>query len=209
MADKPGFLATFRIEKKIWDKFRKIAQSNRTNASALLLGYIESVIAAGDIPQNKSYSPHPCIDADIDAAIKKLIANSLEDGAIGEKIDDCYQSMMVHLNEVQSQIYALKQEMLSKSDDISEKSSIAHHPSPVTNDQSPITNDQSPITNDQSPVTSPQPPITRSLSENIRTSLKRKGINASTEKIRAAFAAAGWNGSNYHEIRKDILDRLS
>ena len=45
--------------------------------------------------------------------------------------------------------------------------------------------------------------------ENIRTTLKRKNKTVSAEQIRAAFKDAGWDGDNYQEIRKAVIDSLS
>jgi hypothetical protein len=51
--------------------------------------------------------------------------------------------------------------------------------------------------------------IPRATIENIRTTLKRQNITVATEQIRQAFRAAGWNGSNYQEIREDVIKLLS
>lgn len=49
MSKQQGFLATFRIDEDLWGKFKDIAKTNRTNASALIVGYIESVVNAGEV----------------------------------------------------------------------------------------------------------------------------------------------------------------
>lgn len=66
------------------------------------------------------------------------------------------------------------------------------------------------VPNDELPVTNEQlADIEKSTIENIRTTLKRKNKTVTAEQIRKAFKAAGWDGSNYQEIRKDILAILS
>jgi hypothetical protein len=46
--------------------------------------------------------------------------------------------------------------------------------------------------------------------ENIRTTLKRKGVQPITnDQIRKAFSDAGWDGKNYQELRQAVIDSLS
>ncbi|MFM6158850.1 MAG: hypothetical protein ACKPE3_38690 [Sphaerospermopsis kisseleviana] len=94
---------------------------------------------------------------DIDNTVQKLIANSLVEGDVGDAIAKLQRKFADENNELQSQIYALqksldelKQEILSKIDNISQNSSDV--PSP----QSPVTSHQSSVTSHQSSVTSPQ-----------------------------------------------------
>jgi hypothetical protein len=93
-----GFLATFRIDQSLWEKFKAIAKSSRTNASALLLGYIEGVVGAGGlddfgilpIQQAESLSLQD-IDKYIDEKIKLLSiqqAESLSLQDIDKHIDE-------------------------------------------------------------------------------------------------------------------------
>ncbi|MFN5988246.1 MAG: hypothetical protein ACK47Q_02245 [Dolichospermum sp.] len=49
MTKQQGFLATFRIDEDLWGKFKDIAKTNRTNASALIVAYIEGVVSAGEV----------------------------------------------------------------------------------------------------------------------------------------------------------------
>ncbi|MFM6002257.1 MAG: hypothetical protein ACKPA7_02695, partial [Sphaerospermopsis kisseleviana] len=87
---------------------------------------------------------------DIDNAVKQLIANSLEDGIIGDAIAKLQRKFSDENNELQSQIYALqqtlndlKQELLSKIDNIPQSSSDVPSPqSPVTSPKSPNPNNQ-------------------------------------------------------------------
>jgi hypothetical protein len=51
--------------------------------------------------------------------------------------------------------------------------------------------------------------IPRATIENIRKTLIRKAITVSTKQIRKAFKDSGWNGSNYQEIREDVIKLLS
>ncbi len=52
-------------------------------------------------------------------------------------------------------------------------------------------------------------PITKAQIENIRTTLKRKGLVVRTQQIRKVFNEAGWNGSNYQEIKNKAIEILS
>ena len=54
-----------------------------------------------------------------------------------------------------------------------------------------------------------QLPIPNNTIENIRTTLKRKNKTVSAEQIRKAYYDAGWDGSNYQEIRKAVIELLS
>lgn len=229
-------LASFRINSERWEEFKKVAETQGKTATDLLNEYIDRVIGVGvgvgvdaapkisirDIDKRIDDKINTASIQDIDDTVKKLIADSLEDGIVGDAIAKVQRKLADENNELQRQIYALeesleqlKSEMLSKIDNILEKTSMPpSQQSPVTSLQSPVTSPQSPVTSPQSPVTSPQSPtepaqIERSHIENIRTTLKRKGISATTEQIRAAFFAAGWDGSNYQEIRKNILEILS
>ena len=49
MNKQQGFLATFRIDQTLWEKFKAIAKDKRTNASSLIIGYIEGVVSAGGV----------------------------------------------------------------------------------------------------------------------------------------------------------------
>ncbi|MFM6006883.1 MAG: hypothetical protein ACKPA7_24265, partial [Sphaerospermopsis kisseleviana] len=84
---------------------------------------------------------------DIDNAVRQLIADSLEEGDVGDAIAKLRRKFSDENNELQSQIYALqksldelKQEIASKIDNISEKCSS--HQSPVTSHQSSVTSPQ-------------------------------------------------------------------
>lgn len=205
----------------------KIAEAQGKTATDLLNEYIDRVIGVGadaapglpsdDSPKLSIRDIDKRIDKkiantisiqDVDDAAKKLIADSLEDGVIGEAIAKVQQKLSDENNELQRQIYALKESLEELKAAIPPV--VASSPqSPDTSPQSPVTSPQSPDTSPQSPIPNDQSPIERSHIENIRTTLKRKGISATTEQIRAAFFAAGWDGSNYQEIRKDILEILS
>jgi hypothetical protein len=79
MNKQQGFLATFRIDENLWGKFKAIAKDKRTNASSLIIGYIQGVVNAGGVDdfgvspvqqvQSISYAD---IDKYIDEKIKLL-----------------------------------------------------------------------------------------------------------------------------------------
>ena len=113
--------------------------------------------------------------------LKKLIDESLADGKIGDAIAKNYEAMMGQFNGLLEELQQLKNQL-------EELQSIP--PAAAANDQLPSLN--------------------KNEIENIRTTLKRKGIQSvSNDQIRKAFYDAGWNGHNYQEIRKAVIDSLS
>ena len=215
MKTKLDKLASFRINSERWEKFKSVAEAQGKTATDLLNEYIDRVIGVGvgvgvdaapklsirDIDKRIDDKINTASIQDIDDTVKKAISGSLEDGEIGEAIAKSYAAMMGNFNELLHQMEELKAAIPPVV--------APSHQSPVTSHQSPVPSQQSPDTSPQSPIPNDQSPIERSHIENIRTTLKRKGISATTEQIRAAFFAAGWNGGNYQEIRKDILEILS
>lgn len=57
MAKPQGFLATFRIDEELWGKFKDIAKNKQTNASALIIQYIQGVVSSGDVDNVPQSTP--------------------------------------------------------------------------------------------------------------------------------------------------------
>jgi hypothetical protein len=161
-ADK---LASFRIDNELWKQFQGIAATNSTTASALLVGYIESVVNTGNVNTpaidavNTTTEKKPSlsiqdIDKRIDDKIKTAIqdvntisiqniedladariAGSIADGDIGGAIAKCYRDMMGQFNEVLSRFEELK-------DSIPPAAAVPSSQSPVTNHQLPKTTEE-------------------------------------------------------------------
>ncbi|MFM7370992.1 MAG: hypothetical protein ACKO2Z_25035, partial [Sphaerospermopsis kisseleviana] len=159
MKPKLDKLASFRINSERWEKFKEVAENQGKTATDLLNEYIDRVIGVGvgvgvaDAPKLPIQDIDKRIDVRVSAAIQnidkriddkfntasiscidntvqKLIADSLEDGDIGEANAKLQRKFSDENNELQCQIYALqnvldelKQEILSKIDNISEKCS--------------------------------------------------------------------------------------
>ena len=188
-ADK---LASFRLNGELWEQFQDIAKNKNTTATALLIGYIQSVVNTGNVVATPQ-SIQPSIDnfpklsiqdinncivdkfitaiqgiittsiQDIDTAVKKLIDDALEDGEIGEAIAKSYAAMMGNFNELLHQMEELKA-AIPPAVAPSPQSPVTNHQSPVTSHQSPDTSLQLPVPSHQSPDTSPQSPVTSSQS---------------------------------------------
>lgn len=201
-----GFLATFRIDEELWGKFKDVAKNKQTNASALIIQYIQNTVGGNAIPQNidNSYqlSIHD-IDSRIDEKIKNIntpsiqniedmidarIGGSIADGDIKSAIAHSYKAVVDqtngHLEELQNQIRELKKQL----DEL--KSISPSAPVPPSADNSPALE------------------IPPNDMQNIRSTLNRKNIRVRADEIRKAFIDAGWNGNNFQEIRKDILEIL-
>jgi hypothetical protein len=81
-ADK---LASFRVDSQLWEQFQAIAKENNTNASALLVGYIKSVVNPNNVntsnlvvnTSSEVNSPHLSIQ-DIDSRIDEKIRQSIQ-----------------------------------------------------------------------------------------------------------------------------------
>ncbi|WP_413176432.1 hypothetical protein [Anabaena azotica] len=84
MTKSQGFLATFRIDEELWGKFKDIAKDAQTNASALLIRYIQGVVSSGGVdnspqatPQNIDNSPKLSIQ-DVEKIIDEKINSSIQ-----------------------------------------------------------------------------------------------------------------------------------
>lgn len=233
MIKTQGFLATFRIDEELWGKFKDIAKNKQTSASALIIQYIQGVVSSGGadnppaIPQNIDNSPHSYIqdiDNRIDEKIRQSIQNintpsiqNIEDlidariggsvhaGHIKDAIASSYVAATGQMNGLLGELQDLKSQL-------QELQLIP--PAPVseqlTTDNGQLTEDVDRLDSDFASDTQVIPDPTRNQIENIRTTLKRRGIHSITnEKIRNAFNAAGWDGDNLKEIRQAIIDSLS
>lgn len=84
MTKPQGFLATFRIDEELWGKFKDIAKNKQTNASALIIQYIQGVVSSGGVdnvsqptPQNIDNIPKLSIQ-DIEKIIDEKINSSIQ-----------------------------------------------------------------------------------------------------------------------------------
>lgn len=184
-------LASFRINSERWEKFKEVAETQNKTATDLLNEYIDRMIGVGvgvaDAPKISIRDIDKRIDArmraasiqDIDNAVKQQIANSLEDGDIGEAINKAYGAMMGQFNAVLEEMHALQ----------SQFAKLANSPA-MGNRTAELE-------------------IPHNKQQIIRAALHKKHIKVSSDQIRKAFKAAGWNGNNFEAIRNDILEILS
>jgi gas vesicle protein len=113
-------LATFRVDSADWQRFQDTAKQNNTTASALLIGFIQSVIESGidkvnqpsiqDIDkttqpsiQDIDKTTQPSIQ-DIDTMIDDKIRLSIQNGDIKEQSQELYAQVSINLNEVLHQM---------------------------------------------------------------------------------------------------------
>ena len=203
-ADK---LASFRVDSQLWELFQGYAKENNVTATALLVAYIKSVVNTGSVitsnpvvntsieVNNPSLSLQD-IDKRMDDKIQQSIHNintlSLQDidnriaesiaaGDIRDAIASSYAGVMGQMNGLIEELQQLKNQLQELQ---------SNPPAAAANDQLPSLN--------------------KNEIENIRTTLKRKGVQPITnDQIRKAFSDAGWNGKNYQELRQAVIDSLS
>ena len=214
-ADK---LASFRIDSQLWKQFQSYTEENNTNASALLVAYIKSVVNTSNVNTSSEVvntsSDHLSIhdiDSRIDEKIKasiqdintpsiqnieglidSRIGGSVQDGDIKDAIATSYAGMMGQFNGLLEELQDLKSQL-------QELKSVP----PVAADNSPAID--SPAI-DNSPA---ELEVPHNKQQIIRAALSKKNIKVSSAQIRKAFVDAGWDGNNFNEIKKDILAILS
>ena len=164
-ADK---LASFRVDSQLWEQFQSYAKENNTNASALLVAYIKSVVNTGNIitsnpvvnTSSEIIDPSLSIqdiDNRIDDKIKQSIqintpsiqqiedlidariASACQLGAVRDAIATSYKAVMGQFNGLLEQL-----DLKSQLQELQ-----SNPPAPATNDQLLTTDDQLPMTNDQ------------------------------------------------------------
>ena len=102
-------LATFRVDSADWQRFQDTAKQNNTTASALLIGFIQSVIESGIDKVNQpsiqdiDKTTQPSIQ-DIDTMIDDKIRLSIQNGDIKEQSQELYAQVSINLNEVLHQM---------------------------------------------------------------------------------------------------------
>ena len=114
-----------------------------------------------------------------DDSVLHLIKESIADGDIKDAISNSYAAVMGNFNGLLEELQDIKSQL----QELQIPPAAA-----AANDKLTIPNN---------------------TIENIRTTLKRKNKTVSAEQIRAAFKDAGWDGDNYQEIRKAVIDSLS
>jgi hypothetical protein len=148
MPKQQGFLATFRIDEELWGKFKDIAKNKQTNASALIIQYIQSVVSSRDVdnppkatPPNIDTSPQPNLDdiyKYIDSKLDNLedvsiqdidnkIAESIADGDIKDAIATSYAAAMGQFNGLLEEFQLIKKQ-------VQELQSIPSAPVPLATD---------------------------------------------------------------------------
>ena len=125
---------------------------------------------------------------DIVDSIKTEIKESLANGDIKDAIAKNYEATMGQFNGLLEEVQLLKKQV--------QELQLTPPSAAVPCSQLQITNDELPDPD-------------KNQIQNIRTTLNRKNIRVRADEIRKAFYDAGWDGSNYQEIRKDILAILS
>ena len=201
-ADK---LASFRVDSQLWEQFQGHAKSQNTTATALLISYIKSVIhtsnviTSNPVVNTSSEIIDPSlsiqdIDTRIDGKIKLSIQNintlSIQDidNRIAESIADggIGEAIAASYAGMMAQFNGLLDELQELKKQMEALKSVP----PAADDKLPVLN--------------------KNEIENIRTTLKRRGIHSLTnDQIRKAFYDAGWDGKNYKETRQAVIDSLS
>ncbi|MFM6080897.1 MAG: hypothetical protein ACKPCI_20700 [Dolichospermum sp.] len=115
MTKPQGFLATFRIDEELWGKFKDIAKNKQTNASALIIQYIQGVVNSGgvdNVPQSapQNIDNFPTIQ-NIEDLIDARIGGSIRDGDIKYAIANSYTAMMGQFNGLLEQLQELQKQV--------------------------------------------------------------------------------------------------
>lgn len=249
-ADK---LASFRIDSKLWEQFQAYAKKNNTNASALLVAYVKSVVNTGNVitlsqnintlsevnsPSLSIQDIDNCIDDKVKQSIQNIntlsiqdidnrIIESLADGDIKDAIANSYKAAMGQFNGLFSELQELKKQL----EELTSVPSAA-----VPSPQSPINNAELTIDNYQLPEqetgnrehenkpdtqlppgddstemkfdkSSPVP--TKNQIDSVQKRLKKIGREKTTGQIREAFIKAGFDGTNYEDLRGELIENLS
>ena len=223
-ADK---LASFRIDNDLWQQFQAIAKENNNTASALLVGYIKSVVNTSNVITSNlvvntssevvnTSSDHLSIH-DIDSRIDEKISQSIQDintpsiqniedlidSRIGVSVREgdikgaIAHSYKSSINQFNGHLEELQNQIRELQKQF-EELSVSPPSAPVP----PSAIDNSPSADNS------QLPIPPNDMQNIRSTLNRKNIRVRADEIRKAFIDAGWVGNNFQEIRKDILEIL-
>ena len=205
MTKPQGFLATFRIDEELWGNFKDIAKNKQTSASALIIQYIQGVVSSGAVdpkvtPQNIDNLPKLSIQ-DIEKIVDEKINSSIQINT------PSIQNITGQFNGLIDELRQLKKQMESL-----QSNPPAPIPEQLTTDNGQLTKDiecdrtDSDLTSDTQLIPDPN----KNQIENIRTTLKRKGVQPITnDQIRKAFSDAGWDGKNYQELRQAVIDSLS
>jgi hypothetical protein len=168
-ADK---LASFRVDSQLWEQFQSHAKENNTNASALLVAYIKSVVNTGNVitsnpvvntstevnnPTLSTQDIDNCIDKKIKQSIQNIntmslqdidnrIIESLADGGIGDAISNSYKSIMGQFNGLVMEVEALK----SRLEELTSIPPAAVPQSPITEE---LTTDNEQLLNNDGQIT--------------------------------------------------------
>ncbi|MFM6671557.1 MAG: hypothetical protein ACKPJO_15750 [Dolichospermum sp.] len=239
MTKPQGFLATFRIDEELWGKFKDIAKNKQTNASALIIQYIQGVVNSGgvdNVPQSapQNIDNFPTIQ-NIEDLIDARIGGSIRDGDIKYAIAASYTAVMGQFNGLLEELQALQKQ-------VQELKSIP----PAAVPQSPIIeqlttdNEQFVIDNyqldqetgnrelgtgeyenvdlidsdlksdTQSPPGDDFPALPKkNQTDHVQKQLKKIGIKKSALQIRESFIDLGFDGTNYNQVRDKVIEILS
>lgn len=200
-------LGTFRVRAGMWDQFKQLASDNNVTATDLILSFIENCLQSQSIPQSQVIEaiPQPNLDnvytyidskldktlsiQQVEDLIDSRIGGSIQAGDIKDAIAHSYEATMGQFNGLLEEFQLIKKQM-------EELQSI----SPSAIDNSPaIDNPPAPADNSTAELEVPH-----NKQQIIRAALSKKNIKVSSSQIRQAFNTAGWDGSNFEAIRKDI-----
>ena len=223
MTKPQGFLATFRIDEELWGKFKDIDKNKQTNASALIIQYIQGVVSSGGVdnppkatPPNIDISPQPNLDSIYkyidnkldnleDVSIQDIdnkIAESLEDGDIKDAIATSYVGVMGQFNGLLQELQELKKQFEQL-----KSNPLVPVPQLPTAEELTTDNEELTIDNDQLPLWDNK--IMKNPIDSIRKQLKKKDITKTAEEIKQAFLNAGFDGSNHQSLREEVIEALS
>ncbi len=195
MTKPQGFLATFRIDEELWGKFKDIAKNKQTNASALIIQYIQGVVSSGGVdnppkatPPNIDISPQPNLDDIYKYIDKKLdnledvsiqdidnkIAESLEDGDIKDAISNSYEAMMAQFNGLLEELQELKKQF-------EQLKSIPPVPVPQSPITEELTTDNEELTIDNEQLTTPGETGDGQFTEDVESDRNDSDLTSDTQ----------------------------
>jgi hypothetical protein len=204
----------------------------------LIIQYIQGVVSSGGVdnppkatPPNIDISPQPNLDSIYkyidnkldnleDVSIQDIdnkIAESLEDGDIKDAISNSYAAVMGQFNGLLEELQALQKQVQSNPP--------APVPQPQINEELTIDNeepttDNGQLTNEilttlqetddgQFSDNSPAPIPTKNQTDYVKKKLKKINIEKTAAQIREAFINLGFDGTNYEDLRGEVIEFLS
>ena len=100
-------LGTFRIDKDLWAKFQKLAKSKDTNASKLIVGFIEASIGNRvDVKDYKTTKPNPKLE-NLSESIDTYLSENLDDrvkAIMSDRLDKSLDKSGMDTNDIQKMV---------------------------------------------------------------------------------------------------------